>query len=83
MKYQKTFSKIKGFFFFFLRIEKMMGHFKNEGFFFVQEAEKQKIGDPKKLKKRKEIKNTCTQKEGKMEQEKTCVFLKKKRETTN
>ena len=59
-----------------------MGRFKNEGFLVVQEAEKnKKIGDPKKRPKKlkkKEIKNTCTEKEGKMEQEKTCVFFTKK-----
>ena len=53
---------------------------KTKGFFLVQEAERNKKlemrkSDQKSAKKREEIKNTCTEKEGKMEQEKTCVFF--------
>ena len=61
----------------------MMRRFKNEGFFLVQEAEKNKKlemhkSDQKSSKKK--IKNTWTQKEGKMEQEKTCVQRRKIKE---
>ena len=63
----------------------MMRRFKNEGFFLVQEAEKTKNWRckkrPKSIKKEEEIKNTCAQKEGKTEQEKTCVKKRKMKKT--
>ena len=59
-----------------------MRRFKNEGFLLVQEAEKMKMqkATKKVQKKKKKSKTTCTQKEGKMEQEKTCVQKRKNEE---
>ena len=70
--------------FFFKSIAKNDETFQKRRFFLVQEAEKTKKWRckkrPKKFKKEEEIKNTCTQKEGKMEQEKTCVQKRKSEE---
>ena len=74
----KTFLKIKSL---FLRIAKNDETFQKRRVFLVQEAEKTKNWRCKKRPKKfskKEIKNSYTQKEGKMEQEKKCVFFSKK-----
>ena len=68
---------------FFQESQKMMSRFKNEGFFFclIKKLKKTKNWRCKKRPKIffKEITNSCTQKEGIMEQEKTYVQRRKKR----